>query len=80
VLLDRCAQLAWHNAAELDRTRDHAHGRVAIRTLKAVTVRGFGFPHTAPILQVTRKVRELHTRPRRPCGRSRSRGPGGGRG
>jgi hypothetical protein len=26
----------------LDRTRDQAHGRVEIRTLKAVSVRAFG--------------------------------------
>ena len=47
----------------LDRTRDQAHGRVAIRTLKAVSVRGLGgFPHAAQVLQVTRKVRDLGTR------------------
>jgi hypothetical protein len=46
----------------LDRTRDRAHGRVEIRTLKAVTVRGFGFPHTSQVLQVTRKVRDLGSR------------------
>src|SRR5688572_22958796 len=27
-LLDRCASLAWHHVPVLDRTRDHAHGRV----------------------------------------------------
>ena len=47
----------------LDCTRDQAHGRVAIRTLKAVSVRGLGgFPHAAQVLQVTRKVRDLGTR------------------
>ncbi len=61
-LLERCARLAWHNVPELDRIRDRGHGRVEIRTLKAVSVRGFGFPHTAQVLQVTRKVRDLHTR------------------
>jgi predicted transposase YbfD/YdcC len=62
-LLDRCKRLAWHNVPVLDRTRDQAHGRVAIRTLKAVSVRGFGgFPHAAQVLQVTRKVRDLGTR------------------
>jgi predicted transposase YbfD/YdcC len=62
-LLDRCKRLAWHNVPVLDRTRDRAHGRVAIRTLKAVSVRGFGgFPHAAQVLQVTRKVRDLGTR------------------
>jgi predicted transposase YbfD/YdcC len=61
-LLDRCARLAWHNVPVLDRTRDRGHGRVELRTLKAVTVAGFGFPHAAQIIQVTRKVRDLHTR------------------
>jgi predicted transposase YbfD/YdcC len=61
-LLDRCARLAWHQVPVLDRTRDRAHGRVEIRTLKAVTVRGLGFPHAAQVLQVTRKTRELHSR------------------
>jgi hypothetical protein len=36
-LLDRCAGLPWHQVPVLDRTRDQAHGRVEIRTLKAVT-------------------------------------------
>ena len=43
-LLERCQRLAWHQVPMLDRTRDQAHGRVEIRTLKAVSVRGFGFP------------------------------------
>jgi predicted transposase YbfD/YdcC len=61
ILLDRCARLAWHNVPVGDRTRDRAHGRVEIRTLKAVSVNHFGFPHAAQVLQVTRKVRDLHT-------------------
>jgi predicted transposase YbfD/YdcC len=39
----------------LDRTRDRGHGRVEVRTLKAVTVHRFGFPHAAQVIQVTRK-------------------------
>jgi predicted transposase YbfD/YdcC len=58
-LLDRCAGLAWHRVPELDRTRDRAHGRVELRTLKAVSVSRFGFPHAAQVVQVTRKVRDL---------------------
>lgn len=48
----------------LDRTHDRSHGRVAIRTLKAVSVRRGvgGFPHVAQVTQVTRKVGDLHTR------------------
>jgi predicted transposase YbfD/YdcC len=61
-LLERCATLAWHNVPVADRTRDRAHGRVELRTLKAVTVNHFGFPHAAQVLQVTRKVCDLGTR------------------
>src|SRR5512132_2404435 len=61
-LLDRCARLAWHHVPVLDRTRDRAHGRVELRTLKAVTVNHFGFPHVAQVIQVTRTTRDLGTR------------------
>jgi predicted transposase YbfD/YdcC len=61
-LLDRCARLAWHHVPVLDRTRDRAHGRVELRTLKAISVAGFGFPYTAQVLQVTRKTRDLGRR------------------
>jgi predicted transposase YbfD/YdcC len=60
-LLARCERLAWHNVPVLDRTRDRGHGWVEVRTLKAVSVRGFGFPHTAQVIQVTRRVRDLRT-------------------
>jgi predicted transposase YbfD/YdcC len=62
MLLGRCARLAWQRVPALDRTGDRAHGRVELRTLKAVSVRGFGFPHAAQVVQVTRKTRELGTR------------------
>jgi hypothetical protein len=39
----------------VDRTRDQAHGRIEVRTLKAVTVHHLGFPHAAQVIQVTRK-------------------------
>ena len=55
ILLDRCERLAWHHVPVLDRTRDCAHGRVELRTLKAVTVNHFGLPHAAQVLQVTRR-------------------------
>jgi predicted transposase YbfD/YdcC len=61
-LLERCAGLPWHRVPVVDRTRDHGHGRIELRTLKAVTVGHFGFPHAAQVLQVTRKTRELGTR------------------
>jgi hypothetical protein len=38
---------------------DRTHGRVEIRTLKAISVRHFGFPHAAQVVQVTRKTRHL---------------------
>ncbi len=52
-LLERLTRLAWHKVPVGDRTRDQAHGRVELRTLKAVTVGHFGFPHAAQVLQVT---------------------------
>jgi predicted transposase YbfD/YdcC len=61
-LLNRCARLAWQQVPVLDRTRHRAHGRVEIRALKAVTVRGLGFPHASQVLQVTRKTRDLRSR------------------
>jgi predicted transposase YbfD/YdcC len=59
-LLDRCARLPWHRVPVADRTRDRGHGRVEHRSLKAVSVRHFGFPHAAQVVQVTRKRRGLH--------------------
>jgi hypothetical protein len=61
-LLGRCERLAWHNVPVLDRTRDRAHGLVELRTLRAVTVGHFGFPHAAQVVQVTRKTRDLKAR------------------
>jgi predicted transposase YbfD/YdcC len=58
-LLARCVRLPWHHVPVLDRTRDRGHGRIELRTLKVVTVHHFGFPHTAQVLQVTRKTRDL---------------------
>ena len=43
----------------LDRTRGRAHGRIETRTLKAVSVGGFGFPHVAQVIQVSRRTRDL---------------------
>jgi hypothetical protein len=62
-LLERCQRLAWHRVPTGDRTRtrDRGHRRVELRTLKAVTVNHFGFPHAAQVIQVTRKTRDLHT-------------------
>jgi predicted transposase YbfD/YdcC len=64
-LLDRCQRLPWRRVPELDRTRDRGHGRIELRTLKAVSVHHFGFPRAAQILQVTRKTRDLDASTRR---------------
>ena len=47
-LLGRCKRLAWHNLPVLDRTRDQAHGRVALRALKAVSVGASEASRTPP--------------------------------
>jgi hypothetical protein len=64
-LLARCERLPWHHVPVLDRTRGRGHGRVEVRTLKAVTVHRFGFPHAAQVLQPTRKTRDLRAPPGR---------------
>jgi predicted transposase YbfD/YdcC len=51
--------LPWRAIPVLDRTRDHGHGRVEVRTLKVATVAGLGFPHAAQALRITRRVRPL---------------------
>ena len=61
-LLARLKRLPWQRVPVADRTRDRGHGRIEHRTLKVVTVRHFGFPHAAQVLQVTRKTRTLRTR------------------
>src|SRR6266508_2240188 len=55
-------QLPWHDVPVLDRSRDRGHGRVETRSLKVVTVAGLGFPHARQALQITRRVRDLHSR------------------
>jgi len=42
-------RLPWQRVLMADRTRDRGHGRVELRTLKAVSVRHFGFPHAAQV-------------------------------
>jgi predicted transposase YbfD/YdcC len=49
----------------LDRTRDRGHGRIEVRTLKAVSVHHVGFPYAAQVLQATRKTRNLQASTRR---------------
>jgi predicted transposase YbfD/YdcC len=61
-LLARLKRLPRHRVPVLDTTRDRGHGRIEHAPSKAVTVHHFGFPHTAQILQVTRKTRALRTR------------------
>ena len=61
LLLARCQGLPWHRVPVLDR----GHGRVEIRTLKAVSVHHFWLPHAAQVLQVTRTTRDLQASLRR---------------
>jgi predicted transposase YbfD/YdcC len=60
-LLQRCAAIPWHCVPTGDRTRDRAHGRVELRTLKAVSVHAqqLGFPHATQAIRITRRVRQL---------------------
>jgi predicted transposase YbfD/YdcC len=51
------AGLPWRQVPVMDRTRDQAHRRVELRTLKVVAVAGLCFPHAAQAIQVTRRVR-----------------------
>jgi predicted transposase YbfD/YdcC len=52
-------QLPWREIPMGNRTRDQAHGRVEIRSLKVASVPGLVFPHAAQAIQVTRRVRDL---------------------
>src|SRR6266542_2635579 len=56
------AGLPWREVPVMDRTRDQAHGRVELRTLKVAAVAGLGFPHAAQAIQITRRVRDLGSR------------------
>jgi hypothetical protein len=51
------AGLPWRQIPVMDRTRDHGHGRVEVRTLKVAAVAGLCFPHAAQAIQVIRRVR-----------------------
>ena len=56
------AGLAWRDIPVMDHTRDHAHGRIELRTLKVAAVAGLGFPHAAQAIQVNRRAREPASR------------------
>jgi predicted transposase YbfD/YdcC len=51
------ASLPWRQIPVMDRTRDHGHGRIELRTLKVAAVAGLCFPHAAQAIQVIRRVR-----------------------
>ena len=51
------AGLPWRQIPVMDRTRDHGHGRIELRTLKVAAVAGLCFPYAAQAIQVTRRVR-----------------------
>jgi predicted transposase YbfD/YdcC len=50
------AGLPWRQIPVMDRTRDHGHGRIEVRTLKVAAVAGLCFPHAAQAIQVSRRV------------------------
>jgi predicted transposase YbfD/YdcC len=56
-LYAQLAALPWRQIPVMDRTREHAHGRIEVRTLKVAAVAGLCFPHAAQAIQVTRRVR-----------------------
>jgi predicted transposase YbfD/YdcC len=56
------AGLPWPTIPVMDRTRDHAHGRVELRTLKVAAVGGLAFPHAAQAIQVIRRVHDPGSR------------------
>jgi predicted transposase YbfD/YdcC len=56
-LYAQLAGLPWRQIPVIDRTRDHGHGWVEIRTLKVAAVAGLCFPHAAQAIQVIRRVR-----------------------
>jgi len=56
-LYAQLAGLPWRQIPVMDRTRDHGHGRVELRTLKVAAVAGLCFPHAAQAIQVIRRVR-----------------------
>jgi predicted transposase YbfD/YdcC len=51
------AALPWRQIPVMDRTREHGHGRVEVRTLKVAAVAGLCFPHAAQAIGVIRRVR-----------------------
>ncbi len=51
------AGLPWRTIPVMDRTRDHGHGRIELRTLKVAAVAGLCFPYAAQAIQVIRGVR-----------------------
>jgi hypothetical protein len=56
------ASLPWRQISVMDRTREHGHGRVEVRTLKVAAVAGLCFPHAAQAIQVSRRVRAPDSR------------------
>jgi predicted transposase YbfD/YdcC len=56
-LYAQLAGLPWRQIPVMDRTRDHGHGRIEVRTLKVAAVAGLCFPHAAQAIQVIRRVR-----------------------
>jgi predicted transposase YbfD/YdcC len=65
-LQKRLRSIPWKDVPTGHTSTDRAHGRIAKRSLKAVTVpAGLGFPHAAQAIQITRKTRRTHPKPGR---------------
>ena len=73
------AGLPWRTIPVMDRTREHGHGRIELRTLKVAAVAGLCFPHAAQAIQVIRRVRAPGSRRWRSVTRVRRHQPGPGR-
>ena len=56
------AGLPWRQIPVMDRTRDHGHGGVELRSLKVAAVAGLCFPHAAQAIWLTRRVRASGSR------------------
>jgi hypothetical protein len=61
-LLARCQRLPWHRVPVLDTSRDRGHGRHRASHPQGRYRPPLRVPHTAQVLQVTRKTRALRTR------------------
>ncbi|TQN33210.1 DDE family transposase [Haloactinospora alba] len=60
-LLSQAKALPWAQAPVLEAAREHAHGRVEVRTAKVLTAPRIAFPHARQVMRIHRWVRESCT-------------------